>query len=1031
MARKRAWMSGLVGVLLAVSGVLGCEDGQGPTPQNEGRSPDRGGEESVEYVSADVPGRNNGYEDSNNSGTSGGYDVNEEFDSSLGSTLPYDRGQRLSLSSYRGLQVVDLAGEQAPAVLGRLRLPDATSMIRVGADRLLAVSSGRVRYFEQLGFPVPENTLSSMLLLVDLADVGSPRLVDHVLLEGLASLVEVVGPEGSAPTIVALSYAWGSSRTATCVARAYTVGATELEPSSTRELGTDVAFVRKVGGRLLVGRYGSLPASNHHVLSVLSWSSVDGTFAESSPMPLAGHLVAVGLHGRFLRTLSQALAEGQSVEHLQVFDLLDAANPALVDDVELPRGTSTAVSTFAEDYVVLWRSRDEQPVRAFDFLESGEAREQLSGLPGLSHGGALGLFDDTRLVTAAPDDADGALLDVRLFTVEDLTASQPQLDHATASVSWPASVTPWPDGRFMVWEGASAAVGTRGELETALMATPFLQVDASLRPGLAGLQLFTLSPQSVTARGVVEHPDAVQDTSLTAERRLVAASLAELRLHDVVDPDAPALLGTVPLAPYFRDFKVVGSHAVRVRSPSGERGGGQPDLVEVIPLDGAPDGVSPVAAFEVPAGAQLFQSGAVLVSVDAVVVGGSSFAHKFETTVSVHDLSTPNHPVRLGGLVSRELRYDELESSGSSEEDSPSVPIRGVVVGPAVVFPRRIIVPRPAGAREYCSLSPVGSPAGGAVYQGAVLCVSENNAPRRCSGEIEVCRSAGDVDAGTGATACEPVDPSTIQTREDCRTVAFDVFASRYAFDVLDITDPEAPRVGAHLEMEEGDDAVGLVVETDKVHVCFKRAAPDAVNGPSARYFFETLTLSDPQHEVVSTPVNIPGELVAISGETVVTRDRQWESGEVLSSIHTLTVADGVATLTGSRTLGTDEVRRVVVDGGRIYVARAVGASPGTWPPAPERLTILARDLSQLGEVDVGPWAQLNEVEGGRALLWAGRGVLVVDLTDPAHPVPQGYVSTVAWPHRVLLHEDALFLAAGRHGIYKLAVEGTSLLPRR
>jgi hypothetical protein len=148
------------------------------------------------------------------------------------------------------------------------------------------------------------------------------------------------------------------------------------------------------------------------------------------------------------------------------------------------------------------------------------------------------------------------------------------------------------------------------------------------------------------------------DSDLTAN-----LSEAELSLFDTLDPDDPRELGRVELAPNYTHVYVIGDHRVRVKNGRDFYGGWWGDraelpaaTVEIVPAHLDPDGGEPVARFEVPADAKVYQTGDLLVAHTQMVVDGSKWPYTYQSELAVYDLSDPTNPRPAGRLKTDRLR---------------------------------------------------------------------------------------------------------------------------------------------------------------------------------------------------------------------------------------------------------------------------------------------------------------------------------------------------------------------------------------
>jgi len=240
---------------------------------------------------------------------------------------------------------------------------------------------------------------------------------------------------------------------------------------------------------------------------------------------------------------------------------------------------------------------------------------------------------------------------------------------------------------------------------------------------------------------------------------------------------------------------------------------------------------------------------------------------------------------------------------------------------------------------------------------------------------------------------------------------------------------------------------------------------PERVEGderPYVRMYFTGLDLSDPSTPALGKAVNVPGELVAVDGALVFTRDWTWGEQLIESTLNRLAVADGVAVLEATRAFPGESVDTVLLDGAGHLLAShrpswqgyggevGVGVGGGAVrPPAiaaaedapvdatveatPElqALTVmdaLGRDLRVLATAPVDTWAALRGAAAGRAFFTVPGGLLVMSLDDPTRPRPQAFYPARGWPTRFLQSGRDLLFAAGPYGLYRVDLDAENLL---
>jgi hypothetical protein len=177
----------------------------------------------------------------------------------------------------------------------------------------------------------------------------------------------------------------------------------------------------------------------------------------------------------------------------------------------------------------------------------------------------------------------------------------------------------------------------------------------------------------------------------------------------------------------------------------------------------------------------------------------------------------------------------------------------------------------------------------------------------------------------------------------------------------------------------------------------------------------------------------LPGELLAVDGDTVYTRDTIWGERIVEAAVDRLVIRDGLAYLQATAFFPDQEVHAVRLDGaGHVLVSHRlawqIAYDRGIYD-APEVLTILdGLELSRLGEVSVDRWATLRDARAGRALYEVPGGLLLFNVADPTAPFAQAYFPVRGWPRRILMVDDWVYFPAGRYGVYAFDLDTYNLL---
>jgi hypothetical protein len=362
------------------------------------------------------------------------------------------------------------------------------------------------------------------------------------------------------------------------------------------------------------------------------------------------------------------------------------------------------------------------------------------------------------------------------------------------------------------------------------------------------------------------------------------------------------------------------------------------------------------------------------------------------------------------------------------------------------VFPQTKQQQKLLGKETICNQSPVSS--GGIVtcskdgtctrpseyYSGNITCRSLNGGSQTCSGEITLCKSNSDY-----SVCCLSVDPQSIPLSRECYTDDRYRWWTSYSLYVLDLTG-STPRLTEPVELPTADEGVSVLASKQSVYYSYM--LPEQVQGDTrdhVRYYFVEVDLSTPSKPKLAEPVNVPGNLLAVQGDTIYTQDVLWGASTAQSAINKLQIKDGLAYRQASYLFANQIVETVKLDGaGHVLVSHQrtydYSRSCSNTTDSQDygtKLTILATaDLAKLSQVDVDSWATFKGADRGKALFQlSNSGLLVMNVQNASAPYAQAYFPTPGWPQDILFEGGNILIAAGRYGIYKFDANAFNLLP--
>jgi hypothetical protein len=267
-----------------------------------------------------------------------------------------------------------------------------------------------------------------------------------------------------------------------------------------------------------------------------------------------------------------------------------------------------------------------------------------------------------------------------------------------------------------------------------------------------------------------------------------------------------------------------------------------------------------------------------------------------------------------------------------------------------------------------------------------------------------------------------------------------------WSFDLLDLRDPAtpvfAPRIASgDFALDAGTRAMDLLVDGSDAWIALKHAIrPDRRGRSLTRHFILRVDVSDLAAPAAGTPINVPGELFAIDGNKIFTRDLQWTDDVLETGVVRLALESDKARVEAVRWFEDRNVEAVQLDGaGQVLVSHGQSWQWGgpirvMFPQAqtPGELTILdadSADLDVLAEVAVAIGASLLDAMPGRALFRVGSGLLIFDLDDAANPRPRSFFGASHWIDDLVIEGRTAYSAGGRYGILGFDLDASNLAP--
>lgn len=1102
LLRVLALLAGLV----FASGLAACGDDHktnqvpsDPTPDEEQPSPDEG-QSSFYSAAAD----NGEQSQSNAAPESGDGDFSGRGDASAGaeSERQIEEGdiyrvldhsdQILNLNRYRGLQIVDFTNPHSPSVIGRARVHgDPVEMYVIG-DQVYALLNNWRAYFrpqnkDQL---MPGRYNGGMVAVIDISDPKNPKIQERTKVPGSIETSRLTRGDGEEALFV-VSGEHGNHRTGgsgSTYVRSFDVSGTgSLTEKSKLDLGGNVTDIQGAENHLLVAR-DSRDSNYEHQgsnVSVIDISDPSGTMVEGDQVEVEGRVHNkhnMDFHDDVLRVVSGATWSGTQKNHFETFDASNLQSLQSIDKTSFAEGERLEATLFMEDRAFFVTIENIDPFFAFELHDDGTFDQKSEFKVSGWNDYFVPVADGQRLVGIGMNNEDGRTMAVSLYDASDLTNQNPMFDRKEVPLDYSYSEANRDDRAFSVLENATNVTAEDGTVETGLVLLPFNGWDSDNGEYISGVRIFSFSESTVTLRGEMEHGTPVRRSFMAEREDDLTANLseAELSIFDTSKPDSPNEQGRVELAPNYTKFWKVGNYGIRrdqreaYYSWFGSQGNQQKfDTLEVVPLSEHPDDGDSVAEVSIPAGSQVLQNGDRLVVAEPERTGtrqedGRSIP-TYETDLTVWDFSDPTSPKPLKTLTTDKLAPEY--SGGYGHVGRPAG--TDVAVGASIAHPYRyrarlkthsienalVFVGSETereleGTRHIETTRPSTHTVGNCTpsdvsdcdyYRGQITCShiekpDGSKTAEHCRGSIQQCSYSED-----GLQSCTEVDPDDIRTETHDRSHEQYDHWKHYQFHALDLSDTSSIQLSKVASMPKSERDVSHIRKGDSLYLTH-RERYDKPNDsrPYFRYYVKELDFSNPTNPSTGDSVNIPGRLIEIDGDTLVTRDYLWGDDIVESSINKLTLEDGTAYLDAMHRFEDRRVENIELDGaGQVLVSHrlgyrvsaptvgtSTGSTTGTEDDHGTYLSILdlGSALDEVGKERVDDWASLQAAERQRALFTVPGGLLVVDVSDGSSPTAQSFFPVRGWQQSFEVRDDTVYLAAGRYGIYRFDLDDKNLL---
>lgn len=972
-----------------------------------------------------------------------------------------DSNTILNLNYYRGFQVIDISDLNHPVVAGRAAISGQPVEMYAVDNFAIVLLNNWTGYYGSREDVRVEPYQGGLVLAIDITDRLHPVIVDRARVPGYIQASRLTRGGGQEALFVAASNWNGDSRT---VVRSFAIAeGGRLIEKTTLDLGGYVIDIQATPRALLVARQSWESSTSSCSVSVIDISSPEGVMIEGAAVEVAGQIrnkFNMDLYRDVLRISSGTSWSGTNTNHLETFDVSDIQNPRPVDHATFSDGEQLYASLFLDNRAFLVTYRRVDPLHAFAIDDAGHITPKFEYVISGWNDYFFPVAGGSRMLGVGVDDQGGRQLAVSLYDISNLDTHDPFIAREAVQFDYAWSEAQWDDRAVSVLEGATSVAAADGTLETGLLLLPFSGYRSDFQQYATAVQIFSFSDTTLSRRGLLEHDSQVRRSFQPQTGVTANLSESSLSLHDTRDPGSPAPLGSVELAPAYNDFLIFGEYGARVKGAGfydywwGANATARPNRLEIVPLAGDVDTAEPAAAIDIDPYAAVHKVGDLVVTVRTDYVSGSDPV-VYQTQIRVIDLADPLHPRERGTLTTDRIQpygyyygyyppyYGEADVGGMCRGcgyygyyGSSALALSG-----ALVFPEGNWESELLGIDHVCYRWPVNEsnacygpeapPEGCDYYTGSIACHSKNGGPTSCEGRFELCERQAD-----GDWTCREVNPSSVPSETSCYDYELRRYWQHFTFEVLDLRDPDQPSLLHEVAMPSSEDDVALLQEGERVFVTLRE--PYTVPGDGrdyARYYFKAVDFGDLDHPSVSRKVNIPGELLAVEGQTLYTRDFVWGENIVETAVNKLLWQGDQAYLQARKRFVDEDVRKVLLDGaGHILVMHGQ-----SWylpwydynQSYQDKLAILdttSPTFAVLSDTPIDSWASLMDAKIGRALFMVSGGLLVVNVERATAPYAQAYFPIWGWPNRLVVEGRTIFVPAGPFGMLAFDIDEENLL---
>jgi hypothetical protein len=246
------------------------------------------------------------------------------------------------------------------------------------------------------------------------------------------------------------------------------------------------------------------------------------------------------------------------------------------------------------------------------------------------------------------------------------------------------------------------------------------------------------------------------------------------------------------------------------------------------------------------------------------------------------------------------------------------------------------------------------------------------------------------------------------------------------SFSLIDLSKAAQPVLLPMITMSKDEEAVTMLQTGGSLWVNYKKLQKET--GPKGesmvKYYVKELNFDVAGTVIQNKEINIPGKIMAISGNQFYTLETNYESSPWESTIHKLQTQNGLAYLQSSFNLGDQMATSLKIDGDLLamtsYNNRDYQFKTSVFESRENELILRST-------IDAKNSVNLEYLGKGKLLIGNSYGFLLYDITNVNLPTANAFFPAKTWSSKLQVINNDIYLAANTYGIYQFNLNTRNL----